>query len=247
MSEASIQLFCFPHAGASAAPYVRWRRFLSSWIEVVPVELAGHGRRVAEPLETTMSGLLAQAVRVLRRDPGRPYALFGHSLGALIAFEYARALQQEGARAPLLTFASGSRAPSCRAPSEGVRESDAELRDELLRLDGTPALALADPELMRLTLPWLRADFQVADGYRCPAGARIASPVHVLAGRDDDVSHESLEAWRGHTCAEFALDRFPGGHFFIHEQQTLVLATIERALAAKLGRRRADCWVQTNV
>ena len=191
---------------------------------------------MGERLETTFAGLLAQVEGLVQPAAGAPFALFGHSLGALVAFEVAWRRWLAGSSAPLVVFAAGTHAPSRRDPERYANlTSDAELRTELERLDGTPASVLADEELMALTLPILRADFQVAADYDCSSERRIGAPLHVFAGSEDATTPETLGAWRQHTHAAFFLNVLPGGHFFVHQQEAALLALIEGRLREELG------------
>jgi surfactin synthase thioesterase subunit len=219
--------------------YGRWRRELLPFVEVVPVELPGRGRRFSEPLETSMEGIVARIEAQVVPRRGARFALFGHSLGALIAFALAHRLEQRGAPTPLALFASACEAPSAPGCRSGAAElSDAALTDELRRLGGTPSAVLESPEMLELTLPIVRADFRVVASHRERARARtaetIAAPIHVLAGIADDHDFTQVEAWRGHTRGEFSLRKLAGGHFFIHERERDVLACIVRTL----GRAR---------
>jgi surfactin synthase thioesterase subunit len=232
----SVSLFCLPYAGASAAVYSKWKRRLPGWVEVVPVELPGRGRRLSEPLETTFSGLLAHVVAQVTPAPGQPYAVFGHSLGALLAFELAHHLARAHAPDPLVVFATGTHAPSRRDAERFARLStDAELKAELVRLGGTPQYVLENDELMELTLPILRADFMVAGDYRCTPGRRIHCPLHVVGGSSDTTTPETLGAWREHTTGAFDLSLLSGGHFFVQTHESELLALLEQRLARALG------------
>jgi surfactin synthase thioesterase subunit len=236
----SVQLLCLPHAGSSALSYARWRRRLPAWLEVTPVELPGRARLMGDALETSMPGLIAALLPHLPELRERPFALFGHSLGALVAFELAHCLESRGLGAPLVLFASGAHAPSRHDTELPVPQSDAELRAELERLGGTPALVLADAELMALALPVLRADFALSRRYTCEPGRRIACPIHVLGGSADETSEATLRAWGDHTRADCSVDVLPGGHFFIHEQEAEVLELVRTRLRALLLARDAD-------
>lgn len=235
-SATPIQLFCFPHAGSSVAPYARWKRRVPDWLRVMPVELPGRGRRTREPLESTFEGLLERVLDDVHPDPALPFALFGHSLGALLAFEVGCRITARLGRAPLLVFASGTHAPSRRDPERFANlETDAQLRAELVKLQGTPSGVLASSELMELTLPILRADFRAAADYRELPGRKLAVPLHVFGGSEDSTTRETLMAWREHTRAAFSLDVLPGGHFFLLEQEAALLARIEQCLRAALS------------
>ena len=235
-----MRLFCLPYAGASAALFSRWRRQLPG-LELRPVELPGRGRRFAEPLQDDMPSLARQLARELRAEAQDPYALFGHSLGALLAFEVAHALRELRCPAPQALFASGTAAPGRRDDRELAGEkSDAELIDHLRRLDGTAEAVLAEPELMRLTLPLLRTDFRMCGRYRHRPRPALACPIHVLAGRGDTATIEQLLAWGEESGPGFTLSLFDGGHFFLFRQQAAVIGLIrDRLPAARLPLRAA--------
>jgi surfactin synthase thioesterase subunit len=191
-----------------------------------------------EPLEHTFTGLLERVVASVQPPPGEPFAIFGHSLGAIIAFELAVRLEQRG-RHPLAVFVSAARAPSARDPAryDGL-ETDDELRAELSRLDGTPADVLADPELMAMTLPVLRADFRVASSYIGVRGSRVGAPLVALGGAEDASTRQGFSEWRDHAAADYAQHTLPGGHFYIRSSMAELLQLIEERLSL---RQHADC------
>jgi surfactin synthase thioesterase subunit len=217
-----INLLCLPYSGASAMVYSRWRRALPAWLQVRPVELPGRGARMAEALQEQ------------RLTTSTPYALLGHSLGALLAFELAHELQALGCQPPLALFACGTAAPTRREDYDGRRwrepKSDTELIDELRELQGTPEQVLANDELMSLTLPILRADFLLCGTYAYRQRPALRCPLHVLGGEDDRASDEQLRAWQHETQGSFSLQVFPGGHFFIPDHEPGVLAALTSAL-----------------
>jgi surfactin synthase thioesterase subunit len=235
-----MKLYCLPYAGASAAVYARWRRRLPAGIEVVPVELPGRGRRMREPLETTVPALLDRVLLEVRPGPGRPFALFGHSMGAILAFELGRRLELQG-HSPAVVFVSGTRAPGSR---HGLRssslKSDAELLAELARLGGTPESVLADAELMEILLPVLRADFEVVASYVGDSACALRAPLVALGGADDETTSDGLAAWCAHTRSEFSMHVLPGGHFFIHSSEAELLAIVSERLRRVPGVRAAD-------
>ena len=232
-----MRLLCLPYSGGSAMFYARWRRLLPSWIDVRPVEWPGRGARTDEPLATDPRALASQLAAELHARLDAPYALFGHSLGALIAFELAHSLLDRGAPAPAILFASGTEAPAVRDGSKRrLPLSDEALLQELRNLQGTPDEALSNPELMRSALPVLRADFLMCGAYAYRPRYPLPCPVHVFGGVDDEASRELLQAWRQETSAAFTLDVLPGHHFFIHTQQAELLDLIGSALARQSGR-----------
>ncbi|MFE0753903.1 thioesterase II family protein [Inquilinus sp. NPDC058860] len=236
MSAVAARLFCLPYSGASAMVYARWCRALPSWLAVHPVELPGRGTRAGEPLATDLRGLAADLAGEIEDAIDGPYALFGHSLGSLLAFELAHVLRERGAPPPMLLFASGSEAPAMRDDRDLARpRSDAELIADLRGYRGTPEEALADAELMAIVLPVLRADFLLAGGYVYRPRPALPCPVHVLAGTRDDLGRPALEAWGRETRGDFALDLFEGDHFFIHSRQAEVLGVLDAALSRRMN------------
>ncbi|MDQ8728325.1 alpha/beta fold hydrolase [Bradyrhizobium sp. LHD-71] len=232
-----MRLLCLPYSGGSAMLYARWRRLLPSWIDVQPVEWPGRGVRMDEPLATDPLQLASQLASELHPNIDRPYALFGHSLGALIAFELAHSLLDRCAPAPLVLFASGTEAPAVRDGSRWRQPlSDAALLKELRGLRGTPDEALSNDEIMRMALPVLRADFLMCGAYVHRERRPLPCPIHVFGGDDDDTSRASLEAWKRETAAGFALDILQGHHFFIHTQQAEMLSLITSVLSRHSGR-----------
>jgi surfactin synthase thioesterase subunit len=232
-----MRLLCLPYSGGSAMFYARWRRLLPSWIDVQPVEWPGRGARMDEPLVTDPRALVAQLARELSALLDAPYALFGHSLGAVIAFELAHSLLDRGVPAPAILFASGAEAPAVRDGSKWrLPLSDEALLQELRDLRGTPDEALSNAELMRSALPVLRADFLMCGAYVYRSRQPLPCPVHVFGGTEDETSREALQAWGPETSASFRLDMLPGHHFFIHTQQAELLDLIGAALARQSGR-----------
>lgn len=233
-----MRLLCLPHAGGSAMAYARWRRLMPAPIAVEPVELPGRGARMDEPFATDPHRLAQALAGEWGARLTGPYALFGHSLGALIAFELAHALIARGAAAPRLLVASGTEAPSLRDDSDWRRpRADAELIAELRAMRGTPEEAFASAELMEAVLPVLRADFLLCGAYAHRPRAPLPCPILALGGSEDEVSRESLAAWEQETEAGFRLAMLPGAHFFIHERPAALVGLIAEALAPA---RRAD-------
>jgi surfactin synthase thioesterase subunit len=222
-----LDLFCFPHAGASATVYARWRRRLPEWLQVRPVELPGRGARIQELPYTDLDALADLLAGELIPQIGRPYALFGHSLGALLAFEVAHRLTSCRAAGPQALFVSGTHAPTRRnAGRYASWQSDDALVAEMRKLQGTSPEVLASTELMALTLPVLRADFQVCGGYRPKARPPLQCPLHVFGGDADETTWDTLMAWQYESAGTFSLDVLQGGHFFIRSCEARVLELI---------------------
>jgi medium-chain acyl-[acyl-carrier-protein] hydrolase len=230
---AALRLFCFPYAGGGASVYQRWTETLPPSIEVCPVQLPGRERRIGEPAFTSVDAMVRAMVPALRPFMDLPFALFGHSMGALVAYEAARALRGAGAE-PVRLFVSGRRAPVVPDPAPPLHAlPDAAFADELRRLGGTPEELLANREIMEMLLPTLRADMAVCETYRHLPAAPLACPVSALGGVDDpELGTAELDPWGRETAGAFTRRLFPGGHFFVNTARAQVL----RAVAADLAR-----------
>ncbi|MFK4754602.1 thioesterase II family protein [Oceanobacter antarcticus] len=240
-----MNLFCLPYSGASSAVYYQWQRKLPTWIKVCPVELPGRGMRMDEPLQTNFSELVIQlADDVSGRINGQPYAVFGHSLGAILAFELVRQLVVIGAPDPITLIASGTSAPTqrqrCIEDLEAL-ETDDNLIAHLKKLGGMPEEVINNQELMEMILPVIRADFELCKNYSyAPSVNKFSCPLVVISGRDEDITSEELLAWQDQAGERFSMMKFEGKHFFIHESQADVLQYIRKHIrecmaAAKSG------------
>ncbi|MFF8845292.1 thioesterase II family protein [Streptomyces sp. NPDC015127] len=230
--EAPVQLVCLAHAGGSASYFFPVSRALSPAVDVLAVQYPGRQERRSEPAFEDV-GLLADAIaEQLAPWTDRPLALFGHSLGATVAFEVALRLESGGV-APLVLFASGRRAPSRQRAERVHLGDDDQLLAEIVRLEGTDPAMLEDPELVRMILPAFRSDYKAAETYRPEPGATLRCPVHTLTGdRDPQVTVAEAEAWQEHTTGPFALRVFPGGHFYLNQCAGDVVALIRQRMTA---------------
>jgi medium-chain acyl-[acyl-carrier-protein] hydrolase len=223
-----LRLFCLPYAGGDAAIYRLWPDDLPPEIEVCAVQLPGRADRLDEPPFTDVlhgADVLAAALAPYR---DAPYAIFGHSMGAALAYETARALVTTYGVKPACLIASGRRAPHLPPRKAPVHHlPDQLLIEELKRLNGTPSEVLENAEIMELMLPILRSDFRLAETYR--ASVPIALPCAVIAlgaHRDDDVAPADLDAWREVSNGEFRRHLFVGDHFFINTERRSVTKTV---------------------
>jgi surfactin synthase thioesterase subunit len=212
-------LVCFPHVGGSASYFFPLSRAMAPQVEVFAVQYPGRQNRRAEPCVGDVHEIADRVVDELATWDGRPLALFGHSLGATVAFEVARRRQDRG-QPPSVLFASGRRAPSRRGTTERLHlSSDERLAATIRRLNGTDSAVLANDRMLRSLLPAIRADFTAAETYRYRPGPPLACPVVVMTGATDPVvTEEEAAAWAKHTAMSCELLRFPGGHFYLSEQ-----------------------------
>ncbi|MFE1290918.1 thioesterase II family protein [Streptomyces sp. NPDC058751] len=226
-------LVCFPHAGGSATAFKDLARLLHPDLDVVSVQYPGRQDRYREEPFTAL-GPLAEAVadelaRELAAD-GRPYALFGHSMGSLVAFETARLLAARRLPAPRRVFFSGRGGPDLRDRAYDLYD-DADMLAEVRRLGGTDQSMLEDPDILDLVLPALRADYRVLGTYRGPVGVSLTVPVTALIGDSDPIATvEDARTWREHTSGDFRVEVFPGGHFYLFDQLERVAAAVTEDL-----------------
>ncbi|MCM5682957.1 alpha/beta fold hydrolase [Schlegelella sp. S2-27] len=227
-----LDLLCLPCAGASATMYWRWRRWLPRWVNLVPVELPGRGARLDEPYAADFDGLVDQLCDELsERPPARSWALLGHSMGALLACGVARTLRVRGRALPQAIFVSGSAAPARRDPLRFVgKDDDGTLTADLHRQGGTPPEVFDSPELLRITLDTLAADYRVCASFAHRPCAPLPLTVHALGGLSDDIATEDVEAWQCEAAGGFSVRWFEGRHFFIREHEQQVVQHIVRCL-----------------
>jgi medium-chain acyl-[acyl-carrier-protein] hydrolase len=230
--EIRLRLFCFPYAGAGALIFRNWSDGMPADVEVCPVQLPGHGTRLIERPFTRLTPLIEALAPALAPLLDRPFAFFGHSLGALIGFELARLIRRQYRVHPFRVFVSGGRAPQIPHLDRSIHAlPDKEFLAELRRLSGTPSDLLDHKELMEVMLPILRADFAMYETYLYSAEPPLDCPISAFGGlQDRRVSISDLEAWRTQTSATFSLRMFPGDHFFL--KQPLLLQALTQQLNA---------------
>lgn len=230
-----LKLFCFAHAGGSGIVFREWQNAFDDAIDVFPVELPGRGKRIGEPLSTNLSAI-AREVGVALHPVFRegPFALFGHSMGALIAYELERLLEAEyGIQAELVVVA-GSSPPNSRSDKPKMWDlPDTELIERIREMNGTPLSLLDCSSVMDLSLPIIRADCQAVESYCDNSQTPLSAPILAMGGLyDPETSHEEIKAWSGYTTAAFSHSMCAGDHFFVHSSRGLVLRRIRQSLEA---------------
>jgi medium-chain acyl-[acyl-carrier-protein] hydrolase len=236
-TQARLRLFCFPYAGGGASIFRAWPDDLPG-MQVCPVQLPGRENRLREPCFIRLEPLVQALVQALPPYLDMPYAFFGHSLGALIGFELARALVRENRSGPVHLFVSGHSAPQVQSLEPPIHQlPEPDFIKELRCLNGTPGEVLQHAELMALLLPVLRADFAINETYVYTPGTLLDCPISAFGGLQDNLaSRDDLAAWRDQTRSTFTLRMFPGDHFFLHSARPLLLRAIVHDLAQSLSR-----------
>ena len=237
LSNPRIRVFCFPYAGGSATLFRDWPKKLPEDIELTGVQLPGRAFRLKDPPYTQMSSLLDELENQIGPHLDVPFVFWGHSFGALLAFELVRRFEKKGRALPLLVVLSGRRAPHLPKTGFDVRSmDDEEFIDELRKLGGTPEEIINNRRLMNLVLPALRADFELLHQWKHEPGETLAVPLRVAGGKDDTpIKEEDLEAWGQYTRSGFSVHMFKGGHFYVHDAEDELLPWLSRTLANLSG------------
>ncbi len=221
-----------------------WKGHLPSWVHPIPLNLPGRGMRHGEPLLYEWPPLLDLLAREISPYLGCPFAIFGHSLGALIGIELANIIRSRFAKTPVWFGASGCVAPSKRKLElKWLDCPEKEFLAELRSLSGTPPELLENRELLDLVMPVLRADFHLAGSYRFQPRPPLSIPVLVLGGtQDEEVSSppEKLAAWSLVTTGPTRIQMISAGHFFLDSHRDLVMRFVLQGLSeAKRAMERA--------
>ncbi len=225
---AKIILLCFPFAGGSSHSFRTWTSVLPPTVELRIVELPGHGTRLSEPLAENLFDLVEPIARNIVQTSDRPFAIFGHSMGALLGFEVALFLQNHLQTLPEHVFLSGHGAPGRpRHEPEIHHLPKPQFLAKIKEYNGTPKEVLENTELMDLMFPILKADFKICETYAHQNTGRLNSPLTVMGGiQDPSTTREDLEAWKQFTTQAFNLRLFPGDHFYLLQQKINLLKAI---------------------
>ncbi|MDT4995815.1 MAG: hypothetical protein QOH97_5707 [Actinoplanes sp.] len=229
---AGVRLVCFPHAGGSASYYHPLSVRFSGHADVVALQYPGRQDRRLEPCIDDLTVLADRVAEQLEQFEEKPTVFYGHSMGAILAFETACRLEQRDLRACQSLVTSGRRAPSTRRTETVHALDDDGVIAELQRLGGAD-LRMIDDELLRIAMPSIRADYRAIESYAPAADRTVSCPIVALTGDADPLtSIAENDAWRRHTDADFRSTVFPGGHFFITSNLAAVQHEIAREMAA---------------
>jgi len=232
----AVRLFCLPYAAGGASIYAPWRSSFADDIELCPVELPGRQTRRRDSAFTCVDSLVDALASGLAGEFDVPYALFGHSMGSLVAFELARALRRRGVGEPSVLFVSGGRAPQLPREHPVVHDQpDAVVIAKLRSLGALPKDICDEPELVELLMPTIRADLTVCETYEYRPEPPLTCPIVAFAGADDpEVPPARMDPWREQTSGGFLKQVLPGDHFFLHSSRSALLDAVHAALAGAL-------------
>jgi surfactin synthase thioesterase subunit len=228
----AVRLICLPYAGAGAGAYRDWPALLPGTVGVLAVQPPGRENRFTEQPISRLPTYVAELADAVRPLLDRPYAIFGHSIGARVGLELCRLLRREGQPLPARLYVSGCPAPDLPPPPPRWNLPDDQLIDDLRELGGTPPEVFELPALLALFLPALRADFALVETYPHLEEPPLPVPIRAFAGRADrEAPPDSLQSWAPYTSAWFEAHDFDGDHFFLHEQRTALLQLLADDLA----------------
>ncbi|MDB9520020.1 thioesterase domain-containing protein [Roseofilum reptotaenium CS-1145] len=234
--DAPLRLFCFPPAGAGAFLFRPWLTYSSSEIEILAIQLPGREHRLKEPCFTQLDPLIKSLAKAIipHLELGK-FTFFGHSLGALIAFELTRELRRQCSVLPEHLFMCGRRAAHIPIENHLCSQPDSSLIEALREYGGTPEGVLQNSDLMELFLPIFRSDLTVNEQYQYQLEPPLDLPISMFGGMNDTVATpEQFEQWNQHTSGKFKLNLFEGGHMFFKDDPELLLKPIFEQLNCRL-------------
>lgn len=244
-SSSRARLYCLPHAGGTARVFRPWQPLLRTPIDICALDYPGHGTKIGQPLLDSIERIAhAVADEIMSQPQHLPYALFGHSMGSLAAFETCHVLAARRAALPSLLIACGHRAPRLPKSSPVMHDAPhAEFVAHLRELGATPPELFSAPDLLELVLPGLRTDFRACETYSPPKRGPLPIPIVVYGGLGDkDTDRETLHAWQEETAGGCTVRMFPGGHFFVSDSANQVVAALERDILGTVAREpTASC------
>lgn len=236
VQDAKAAVVFFPHAGGAASFYHPFSAALSPEYGALCVQYPGRQDRRFERPAFSIGELSEALAQELKHWQGFPLVFFGHSMGAIVAYETALLLNAAGENQPLMLFASGRRAPSAYRDDLARYAGDEDLLHELATLGGTAQILLADPEVLQAALPAMRADYRAVGAYQHHEGAKVSCPVRVLIGdADERVTDDEARGWAAHTRGDFSYRTFRGGHFYLRSQVGAVMDDVRHHVSLRLA------------
>lgn len=226
-----VKLFCLPYAGGSAMVYSSWKKPMLPGIEVIPIELAGRGGKTDVPFYKSLVGDGIDDIfgEIDSHLDGSPFAIFGHSMGTLFAYEVGHRIKLETGQTPIHIFFSGRGAPHLKRADKVHLLPDLEFQEEIMKLGGTPKELFEQEELAKLFRPILRADYRLVETYEfLNKSEQLDCDITVLWGIEDRYTREDAEEWRDYTKRQCYVEEFQGNHFFIHSHKHQVIDLVRK-------------------
>ncbi len=229
------KLYCIPYSGATASTYAGWKDYISDSLELCPVELAGRGSRFRDSFYTDFDVAVKDIFNIIKEScHNGDYAIFGHSLGGLLAFELSRLIQKESFTAPLHVFISGHNTPDLRQPKKLHTLTDDDLLNYLDELGGTTTDFRENKDVLNLFKPVIRADFKLIDDYEFEKiSTKLNDDITIFHGSDDFFTGKDLERWDEFTNGNVSYYEFTGGHFFINNHTEKIVNIINQTVEVK--------------
>lgn len=226
-------LFCLPHAGGAASTYGSWKKCSDSRITVVPIELAGKGKRIGENQYETLHSAVDDIYHYILNTLNNhcSYGIFGHSMGALLAYEVYYKMKQHNRQLPDHMFLSGRKPPHFNDDEILHKLSQDDFIEKIRQSDGTPNEFFEHEELLSIFIPILREDYRILEEYQYTEKKyKMHSDITVFYGKNDKMTKEEMQEWKQHTDGEMELLAYDGGHFFIHEYEKPIYSVIKSKL-----------------
>lgn len=226
-----ITLFCFPYAGGSASIYYSWRKYINDCIELVPVELAGKGKRFNEQVYDNIEDVVDDVYGIVKEKINGPYALLGHSMGSVVAYELAHRIKNSRLTNPNYLFVSGRKPPHIK-DEEKIRHllPDDEFKKEIIDMGGTPKDVFENKELEDLFLPIIRNDFKLVENYKYIKKPPLDIETIVFYGDEEEIDDDEAKQWNIHTNKECSVFKMKGDHFFINDSAKEVVSIINNII-----------------
>lgn len=237
----NIPVYCVPFAGGSAYSFSAWKNVTPKGLAFNGLELPGHGKRVREPLLTNYSDMVDDLMEQVEIPVDLPYVIYGHSLGALLAYHIVQRIQERGDKLPMYLVVSGRRGPSVELTNrEKYKLPQKEFFNMLKRDSACPREVLEDPEMLEYFEPILRADYEASETYVHPETPMLRVPILAMVGDDEEATLEELKAWQVETSTPIVVKQFQGNHFFIFDKKEKVMRLLARTLQHELSARHPE-------